>query len=276
MPEPIEIESCYAISPNLFAAHAIGVDPTPFNRAFEQIVSSVNYLGPLRDHPKRNYLWRGTAPYKIGTKGEKTIEVLLAAERTANTATIQNVAKWLVKMGLVTKFKIDSLDKRYYEPRVTMNQNQTESSLIDIGFGVSQVLPVITLLFFAPEGSTILIEQPEIHLHPSAQAILADLFLEVAEKRNLQLIIESHSEHLLRRLQRRIAERKSEFASPEHIKTYFCKPTPEGSIAEPVNVDSYGRISNWPENFFGDIETDMEAMIEAGLERRRQELTENA
>ena len=73
--------------------------------------------------------------------------------------------------------------------------------------------------------SIVLLEQPELHLHPNAQAALADLLLEVAEKRNLQLIVESHSEHIVRRLQRRIAEASPAFASPENIKMYYCQPS---------------------------------------------------
>ena len=101
-----------------------------------------------------------------------------------------------------------------------------ESSLSDIGFGVSQVLPVVTMLMSAPEGSIILLELPELHLHPNAQAGLADLLLDVAEKRNFQLIVESHSEHIVRRLQRRLAEAESAFARPEHVKMYYCQPAP--------------------------------------------------
>ena len=84
--------------------------------------------------------------------------------------------------------------------------------LPDVGFGISQVLPVLVQCFYAPPRSIIVIEQPEIHLHPSAQSALADVMIDVINSkengndRNIQLIIETHSEHFLRRLQRRIAE----------------------------------------------------------------------
>jgi predicted ATPase len=187
---------------------------------------------------------------------------------------IDKVAEWLKKLGLVSEFQLKPIDgmKRFYEPRVKVGSEQTDNSLIDVGFGISQVLPVITQLFSVPEHSIVLLEQPELHLHPSAQAGLADLFLEVAETRHLQLIIESHSEHLLARLQRRIAESENAFASPEHIKMYFCEPGEEGSTIQPVEVDRFGQIANWPKNFFGDISGDLEAMSRAGLKRRKEEL----
>ena len=69
--------------------------------------------------------------------------------------------------------------------------------MTDVGFGVSQVLPVLVLLYYVPEGSIVLMEQPEIHLHPSVQSDLADVMLEVAHDIvEVQIIVESHSEHL--------------------------------------------------------------------------------
>ncbi|MEP6987906.1 MAG: DUF3696 domain-containing protein, partial [Chloroflexota bacterium] len=127
----------------------------------------------------------------------------------------------------------------------------------------------ITTLFFVPEGSVVLLEQPELHLHPSAQAHLADLFLHVAKERHLQLIVESHSERLLRRLQRRIAEVESPFATPDNIRMYFCQKGDNGSTIEQVKVDTFGQVLNWPENFFGDITGDLEAMTFAALQRSR-------
>jgi predicted ATPase len=178
-------------------------------------------------------------------------------------------------MGLASEFRIEPIDrdKRFYETRVKITPGGTDSSLIDVGFGISQVLPVLTMLLSAPEDSIILLEQPELHLHPSAQAHLADLFLHVAETRHLQLIIESHSEHILSRLQRRIAEAQSQFVAPDNIKMYFCQPGADGSTIQPVQIDKYGQIANWPPNFFGDIAGDLDAMAHAALEHRRQELS---
>ena len=77
--------------------------------------------------------------------------------------------------------------------------------LTDVGFGVSQVLPVLILCSYAPEGSILILEHPEAHLHPKVQSELADVLIDVVKNRNVQIILESHSEHLLLRLMRRIA-----------------------------------------------------------------------
>ena len=105
-----------------------------------------------------------------------------------------------------------------YRAEVKTTRSSPWTLLTDVGFGVSQVLPALVLLYYVPEGSTVLMEQPEIHLHPSVQSGLADVMLNVAEVRNVQIIVESHSEHLMRRLQRRVAE---EEASSDDVKLYF-------------------------------------------------------
>jgi predicted ATPase len=230
---------------------------------FEELV---HYLGPLRQYPQRSYLWSGSAPFKILPDGENTIAALIESTRR-DSSLLNEVSKWLVELDLVNKFRVNPLDKdkRFYETLV--NMRGVESALLDTGFGVSQILPVITMLFFVPEESVVLLEQPELHLHPRAQAHLADLILHVAEERKLQLIVESHSEHLLRRLQRRIAEPEHEFANPDNIKMYFCDMGDNGSTIQEVKVDEYGQIQNWPDKFFGDITGDLEAMTMAALKR---------
>ena len=175
-------------------------------------------------------------------------------------------------MDLVEAFNVKPVDQHERVYEVTTTIGGVESSLVDVGFGVSQVLPVITLLYIAPIGSTVLLEQPELHLHPKAQSALADLLLYVAETRKLQLIVESHSEHIVRRLQRRVAEGEPNFAKPENIKMYYCESDPAGSTAAEVEIDRFGQIPIWPEKFLGDISGDIHNMARAAIQRRSQEL----
>ena len=107
-------------------------------------------------------------------------------------------------------------------------------------------------------------EQPGIHLHPKAQAQLADLFLEVITERNLQILVESHSEHLLTRLQRRVAEKQ---IGQDDVTLYFCRNTDGVSTIEQLEIDELGDIKNWPENFFGDVMGDMFAMTDKQVEQ---------
>jgi predicted ATPase len=143
-----------------------------------------------------------------------------------------------------------------------------EVLITDVGFGVSQILPVITLCYYAPEGSTLLLEQPEIHLHPRVQAGLADVLVDAMKTRNIQIILESHSEHLLRRLQRRVAD---ETILPEQAALYFCSTKMGESHLTPLDLDPFGNIRNWPKDFFGDEFGEIAAMSQAALERKKKD-----
>jgi predicted ATPase len=123
---------------------------------------------------------------------------------------------------------------------------------------------VVTLLQYVPEGSTVILEQPEIHLHPLAQAGLADVLIQAAMHRKVQIILESHSEHLLLRLQRRIAE---EVIPSNDVKLYFCDAPKGISKLTPLDVDLLGNIRNWPDRFMGDA---FKETAEAELARLRR------
>jgi len=122
-------------------------------------------------------------------------------------------------------------------------------------------------------------EQPEIHLHPSAQSALADVMIDVinsrenGKDRNIQLIIETHSEHFLRRLQRRIAEGA---VSQEKVSAYFANITKTPATLEPLQIDIFGNIRNWPEQFFGDEMGDITEQAKAAMKKRMQMKTDTS
>ncbi len=267
--------SCYILPFVEFPGQSmetLRVQPMYFCITLNNLISAFHYLGPLRQYPKRYYQWTGeNKSIVVEPDGADTIATLVSSERDDKSLQ-QDVARWLNNLGLVDSLQVKSTDanRRFYE--VSVKLDGVESALVDVGFGVSQVLPVVALLFSAPPGSIVLLEQPELHLHPNAQSLLADLLLHVAETRDLQLIVESHSEHVLRRLQARIAEGKSEFAIPENIKMYFCEPGEGGSTISEVELDRFGQIANWPEKFLGDISGELHTIAKAAISRRREEL----
>ena len=137
---------------------------------------------------------------------------------------------------------------------------------------LSQVLPALIQAFYAPMNSTVWMEQPEIHLHPQVQAELADVFIsaikanENSRPRNVQLIVESHSEHFLNRLQRRVAEGE---ITPDDVAVYFCRRSDTGAEMEPLRLNMFGEIENWPENFFGDEMADIAGRTLAAIARKK-------
>lgn len=249
--------------------------------ALEQQLGEFSYLGPLRSPPLRRYTWSGTVPEDVGLAGANAVQAVLSARGRsfnwrpkAKTVSFQTViARWLKRMGLIATFRVVEIakDSDLFEVRVRVMPRSEEVKLTDVGFGVSQVLPVIVQCFYAPPNSSVLVEQPELHLHPAVQASLADLFIEAvtarerSAPRRLQLIIESHSEHLLRRLQRRIAEKK---ISAMDVAIYFCRQSENGAIAERLELDEYGDILNWPPDFFGNELEDVAVQAEASIQGR--------
>ena len=236
------------------------------------------YLGPLRASPHRIYRGSGAQPPDMGSAGESVVDAILSSrdqgqrmrsKTNARLVTIDiYVSEWLRKLGMAHAFRVDALaeGRRIFEITVRKSPRSAEVLLTDIGFGVSQVLPVLVLCFYVPRKSTVILEQPEIHLHPSAQAELADVFIDAWEKNNTQILFESHSEHLLRRLQRRIAEGE---IKQEDVGLYFCSMEDNGeSRLSHLELDEYGNISNWPKDFFGDQFGEIAAMSEAALRRQ--------
>ncbi len=179
----------------------------------------------------------------------------------------EHVAEWLKDLGLISSFDVERIseDTNLYRVVVRRSPLSTSVLLTDVGFGVSQILPVLVLLAYVPEGSTVVLEQPEIHLHPSVQAGLADIILETALVRRVQVILESHSEHLLRRLQLRVAE---EAAGPDDIGLYFCDHDGTKSEIRKLDLNLFGEIENWPADFFGDPFGETAAIVRAGLRRQ--------
>ena len=245
----------------------------------EQKLQNVYYLGPLRAYPRRVYTWSGGQPFDMGEAGGEVVDALLAASqqdlrispgyKMRRLPLEQYIAQWLQKLGLIHRFRIVPIAEgsRHFEVRVQKSPKAAEVLITDVGFGVSQILPVLVLCFYVPEGSTVILEHPEIHLHPKAQAGLADVFIDAWKRRKVQIVVESHSEHLLRRLQRRIAE---EDLSQDDVGLYFCEEENGVSSLEALEVDLYGNITNWPKDFFGDQFGEIAAMSEAALKRRQE------
>ena len=251
--------------------------------AFEAALDNLYYLGPLREPPQRSYLWTRSRPADTGEKGERTIDAIIAAQEADERQNLEPrgrqipfsriVAHWLRRLDLIDDFRIEKIGRGagLWHAKVRVGEDTAEVMLTDVGFGVSQVLPVIVLLHYAPEGSTVLLEQPEIHLHPLAQAELADVIIHAATHRKVQVVLESHSEHLLLRLQRRIAE--EDRIAADDVALYFCRMRNGASEIEPLDLDKYGNIRNWPKKFMGDAFEETAQAELARLDRMKNAAT---
>lgn len=250
----------------------------------EKQLKRLQYLGPLRIYPERSYIWSGEVPEHVGWRGERAVEAMLAAASRSigpgykrKTQPFQAVvARWLQDLGLLESFEVRPIaaHRKEYEVMVRAGGAKQIVNLPDVGFGVSQVLPVVVQCFYANPHTTVILEQPEIHLHPRVQTALADLFIEAIQSReegadrSIQLIIESHSEHFLRRLQRRVAE---QVVKPDDVALYFCRGAEGGAVLEPLEVNIFGEIKNWPSDFFGDEMAELAARMEAAAQHETEQ-----
>jgi len=249
----------------------------------EEMLERMYYLGPLRQSARRVYQWSGETPPHVGALGEHTIAALLAATeqgRKLNRGPKQKlqpfdvfIAGWLRDLGVIDSFEVHPVaeGRKEYEVLVRTHAKSPVVKLTDVGVGVSQVLPALVQAFYSPPNSVVWMEQPEIHLHPSAQANLADAFVSAVQSnengsaRGTQLIIETHSEHFLTRLQRRVAERRIEATD---VAVYFVKREGASAELEALRLNIFGEIENWPVNFFGDEMGDIAARTLEAIKRQ--------
>jgi hypothetical protein len=175
-----------------------------------EFLSLMTYVGPFRTPPKRRYSFSGLAASETGQSGEQAMDLLILETITrhqSSTPLRDAVAFWLRHMNLAKSVDVSSIaaGSNLFEIMLSGAGTAKSANIADVGFGISQVLPVLIQGLLTPRGGLYAVQQPELHLHPDAQAGLADFFLFLAEQ-GIRCMIETHSEYLLVRLRRRLAE----------------------------------------------------------------------
>lgn len=249
--------------------------------------TSVKYLGPLRDAPKPLYPLAPSAdPYDIGLRGENTASVLeqhksrrvyyipsvqfrssSIEKRTVNRTLEAAVIDWLQYLGIASSVESKDLGKLGHELRVALSNSEAMHDLTHVGVGVSQVLPILVMCLLADADSTLVFEQPELHLHPKVQTLLGDFFLSMALS-NKQCIVETHSEYLIDRLRFRIAAAEGNTLT-DQAKIYFVEKPQVASTFREVKINEYGAISEWPEGFFDQSQQQAEDILRAAAIKRK-------
>ena len=237
--------------------------------AIRRELESISYLGPLRRKPERDYPWNKTKPGDVGSDGRAAIDALLASallKGEEQNVVVGGVSKWLKRMKVAERLEVrqQGRSNRY---ELVIHRDGVVCNLRDVGIGVSQVLPVLVVAYFAPKGSTIILEEPEIHLHPLAQSVLAELFVEVSRQHGVQFIVETHSEHLFRRMQTLIAKQT---VTTDDVALYFVEREGKAAKLRTLQIDEFGRVSNWPDGFFGDALGETREQARLMFERQKK------
>ncbi len=250
--------------------------------------NSVKYLGPLRDEPKPLYPLAAHAdPTDVGLRGEMTAAVLnLHRERKIRYIPSSAFGKtpfepipvarsleaavtdWLKYLGVAeTAHSLDK-GKLGHELKVSLTEGGPEQDLTHVGVGVSQVLPILVTSLLADRDTTLVFEQPELHLHPKVQTRLADFFLSIVLT-GKQCLIESHSEYLINRLRYRAAAEGDDNRVTNNLKLYFVEKMGSVSGFREVKVNDYGAILDWPEGFFDQSQFEAEAILRAAAAKKK-------
>lgn len=213
-------------------------------------IRRIEYIGAMRVFPERTFLFAGENRSRIGAAGENTANILAiddARSKSKSKSLRSKVSDWLTRATMASDIKIVPISDRYYEIRVQHPITKEYQNFADVGFGHSQILPVLVAGYNLTSGQTLLVEQPEIHLHPKAQAELGSFFYDLYCNK-VQTIIETHSEHLILRLQQYVAEG---LIYPEDLSVYYIYPTKEKKVVKKLNLDNKGFfVDEWPEGFF--------------------------
>jgi predicted ATPase len=242
----------------------------------------IKYLGPLRASPNKCYPINDADTEDIGAKGENMPSVLFENRNTIVNFLLPDffetpgdypfvsddepvrldplslgkaVNKWVGYIGVADVVDVAKREDDYIP-------TADGKYFTHVGVGVSQVVPIIVMCLLTPKGSTVIVEQPELHLHPKMQSRLADFFIAVSIS-GRQCLIETHSEHMVNQLCYRYASMTNDDILKDKSKIYFVEKYEGISMLRSIDVDRYGALSDWPEDFFDESQISTDKIIDA-------------
>ncbi|NUT90132.1 AAA family ATPase [Pseudomonas corrugata] len=234
-----------------------------FRRSMDQIdrlFSSLYYLGPLRMTPFRSYKI-STQTSSVGINGENTpialsrLHSMAQKDKSAKKLSKQKFENFTSWFEMIFPGRSVSAEPNEDVVRLKINNSERSDSIADVGFGFSQVLPILVQAAAMDPGETLIIEQPELHLHPRAQVAFAN-FLTAASRQGIKFIIETHSEHILKGLQLNISNTTSKAKghkedlnlSCDSLKIYYFHKDDSHDL---MKLNQWGEIEGgWPSGFF--------------------------
>lgn len=218
---------------------------------FVPFIQSIIHLPGLRGNPLRNYPKTGIGPQFPGTF-EMYVANLIYNWQQKGDEKLDLLGHELEALGLTWKVKAKAITDTQVELQVGRLPHSQQGgahdlvSIADVGFGVSQSLPVLVALIAAQPGQMVYLEQPEIHLHPKAQRLLAHSLCRAAN-RGVMLVVETHSSLLLREIQTLIARKE---LSRENVRLHWFERNESGAtMVTTANIDDNGAYGDWPQDF---------------------------
>jgi hypothetical protein len=237
-------------------------------RHLKQEIGSVNYLGPLRMHPERIYPSQDLPNNFVGSKGQQVMQILYHDQQLnqQGASLIDRLNEYCQRFEIPYEFSIRSIGEEITGQFIVLSLVDARTGVhvapTDVGFGISQIMPILVEGMVAQSRSDsrlLCVEQPETHLHPRLQATMADFFIDTAclnavsenDRKGVQWLLETHSETLVLRLQRRIREGKLSHRDVSVL--YVDSRENEGAVIQELRLDEDGEfIDDWPDGFFAE------------------------
>jgi len=256
----------------------------------QELENRLFYVGPLRSGPQRTYVRQGVPALDVGPGGEAAVQLLYEnwgrqvdfVSLPRNLTDIRPgevqpapmplehaVGEALRLLGMGQKPRIKKWMQSYAAEFSLLSKRRAYASIMHVGFGLNQILPIVAVSLLSPVESILIFEQPEIHLHPRAQAGLAEFFLCLA-RTGRRVLVETHSDHLINRLRRRVAEDESGELQ-DSVNILFVQPPEAGNQGARVRtgrIGRYGEIEDWPPGFLAEGALDARAILLAAAAKR--------
>ncbi|MBN1857497.1 MAG: DUF3696 domain-containing protein [Dehalococcoidia bacterium] len=228
--------------------------------------SGMRYVAPVRERIHRYGNIGEMAHSELVPSGQNLLRILAApSQRSPNDRTvIRELDYWLGRrFKLLKNVRLRDIDTANTLKSLVADDRHGNSAvnLAFMGCGISQLVPVIVQTVLLPKGGCLLVEQPEIHLHPKAQADLADLFIEQVKNGHGQYLVETHSEHFILRLRRRVAEGR---IAPQKVRIFTVAKRGTATEITPHELNERGHFDAWPEGFFEEGFEEAMAIARAG------------
>jgi predicted ATPase len=216
------------------------------NDGYRDLIKDFNFISSFRFQPERTY-YQSLSSGVINKFGDGYIDQILDWNDNQSEE-LYKLTAILKDLRMLHDVKLHRLSGGRFEIKVKVKSRSKWESLADVGFGISQFLPIIVADLQLRDNSTLIMSQPEIHLHPSVQANLGDYLVKQVKERNKNYIVETHSEYLLNRMRLLIV--KGEIKPEDVAVYYFENSIKDGSIAHRIEFTKDGQILNAPKGFF--------------------------
>jgi hypothetical protein len=257
----------------------IGGDIWNATHRVEILFRDLQYLGPLREAPQVLYVG-GASSENLGPKGEYSASVFHARREHFYMVPLPDgsvrrtrlgvaVNQWLIELGLADEAKANDLGRLGIGLTISPVGSGRDVDLTSVGVGVSQILPVLLACLLARSGSLVLIEQPELHLHPAMQLRLADFLLACARS-GRQIMIETHSEHLVNRLRLHVAQDETS-TTGDLVQLLFAEQEDGVTSYRTSQINPLGGLSeDWPKGFLDVGSDEAGQLLRQTVLRQRQ------